>query len=182
MASFLDIVKNYPNQVSAFVAFCALFISLLSIILTLLSLLLQQRHNYKSLTPIANISISDYENTIAVKLENTGVGPLIVDDFVVSKGSENRKSIISWMPKTPKGMYWDTFYDNLEGRCIPQNTEVVLIKLSGKLEDHAFVSFRDIVRRSLCELQVAVEYRDIYKRLMPKKERDLKWFGRHFNE
>lgn len=180
METLLAFLRDHPNQVTAFIAVCALFVSLISILLTFLALILQRRHNFKSLTPIAHIPVSDYENLIAVKLKNTGVGPLIVEQFRASDDNREEDDIISWMPNTPEGIAWDTFYESLDGLSIPPNKEAVVIKLSGDSHDTKFVQFRDDVRRALSKLKVRVKYKDIYNRNLPEKERDLKWFGRHF--
>jgi hypothetical protein len=52
METLLEIVKSNPDQINAMVAACALFVSLLFIVLTFIALILQRRHNFKSLTPI----------------------------------------------------------------------------------------------------------------------------------
>lgn len=172
-------MKANPNQASAFAAVSALFVSLVSILLAFASLWMQRRHNYKSLTPIASLPVGDYENLIEVKLRNTGVGPLIVKKFTARKGTQSKDNLISWMPETPEGIYWDTFYNDLAGLCVPPNETAIIIKLNGTLEDKTFVSFRDKVRNELSKISIEVEYRDIYKRNMPSKSRDLTWFGRH---
>jgi hypothetical protein len=179
MEWFLELIKNNPDQINAFVALCALFISLLSIILTVFALRMQQRHNYKSLTPIASLPIGDYENLIEVSLKNTGVGPLIVKSFVVSNGSENKNNIIDWMPKTPENIDWETFYNDIEGLCVPPNESAIIIRLSGNENSQTFSKFRDQVRKALAPLKIKVAYQDIYERDMPVRKRDLSWFGRH---
>jgi hypothetical protein len=159
---------------------CALFVSFLSIVLTIVSVTLQQIHNYKSLTPIASLPIGDYENLIQVSIKNTGVGPLIVDKFsVFRKNNEESPNIIDWMPVPPKGIYWETFQNDLTGLCIPPNESIAIIKLSGDLDDKKFSSYRNRVRQALIPLKVKVIYKDIYGRKMPAQERDLSWFGRH---
>jgi len=178
--TLVDLVKNYPDQINTLAAVCALIVSLLSIILTFLALALQRRHNFKSLTPIASIPIGDYENELTVKIRNTGVGPLIVEQFIAFDESQEKDDIISWMPETPEGINWTTFYDDLDGLCIAPNQDAVIIKLSGDPSDKRFVSFRNEVRRALSRLTVKVKYKDIYDRQMPIKQRELKWFARHF--
>ncbi len=180
MQDIINFIQNNPEQVAALTALCAIIISFFSIVIIALSFWTQRRHNFKSLTPIAQFPISDYDNLIAVKLKNTGVGPLLVEKFTSHKGNIQKDNIISWMPKTPKGLKWDTFYDSLDGLSIPPNQEEILIELSGNIKDEIFIKFRDKSRKALKDLKIKVQYRDIYNRKMPLKERDLKWFGRHF--
>jgi hypothetical protein len=180
MDKLVNLIKSYPDQINALAAVCALFVSFLSILLTFLALRLQRRHNFKSLTPIASILIGDYEQEILVKLRNTGVGPLIVERFTTSDGNKEEDDIISWMPALPEGIYWASFTENIDGWCIAPNKEAVIIKLSGNPSDRRFALFRNEVRRALSKLTVTVKYKDIYDRRMPIKQRDLKWFARHF--
>lgn len=179
MDAFIEFMKTHPDQASAFVAVSALLVSLISILLAFVALWMQRRHNYKSLTPIASLPIGDYENLIEVKLRNTGVGPLIVKKFTATKNNECKKNIVSFMPKMPEGMYWETFYNDLDGLCVPPNETAVIIRLCGDPGDEQFAKFRDEVRNELKNISIEVQYRDIYNRNMPKKCRDLKWFGRH---
>ena len=178
MNELIDLIKNYPDQIYALAAVCALLVSFLSIIFTLRALRLQRIHNYKSLTPIANILTADYENELAVTIRNTGVGPLLVERFTVSDGEQKEDNVVCLMPQLPEGIYWTTFSPNIEGRCIPPNQDLVIIKLNGNSSDKAFASFRDEVRLALSRLTVTLEYQDIYDRRMPPKQRKLDWFAR----
>jgi len=179
MDALIEFMKTHPDQASAFAAVSALFVSFISILLAVAALWMQRRHNYKSLTPIASLPIGDYENLIEVKLRNTGVGPLIVKKFTATKDHERKKNIVSFMPKLPEGIYWDTFYNDLEGLCVPPNETAIIIKLCGDPKDEKFAKFRDKVRNELKNVTIEVQYRDIYNRNMLNKCRDLKWFGRH---
>ncbi len=179
MEWLLELIKSNPDQVNAFVALCALFISLLSIVLTVFTLWMQQRHNYKSLTPIASLPIGDYENIIEVSLKNTGVGPLIVKKFIVSNENQSKNNIINWMPNPPENISWETFYNEIEGICVPPSESATIIRLSGNENSQTFSKFRDQVRKALAPLKIEVVYQDIYNREMPKAKRDLSWFGRH---
>jgi hypothetical protein len=77
-------------------------------------------------------------------------------------------------------VYWSTFYENLDGLCIPPGEEVVLLQLQGDENNKHFREARDSTRRALSSLNVTVKYKDIYNRKMSPKTRDLSWFGRHF--
>ena|ERR1044071_7325444 len=182
MDEFIDLIKNHPEQANAFIAVCALVVSFLSILLTFYTAWLQRRHNFKSLTPIATIPVGDYEDNLEVRLRNAGVGPLIVEQFVASDGNQQENNIIFWMPELPEGIYWSTFTSEIVDLCIPPNQDAILIQLIGDSADKQFALFRDTVRRALSRLTVTVEYKDIYGRSMPTKQRDLKWFARQLPE
>jgi len=178
MDKIVDLIREQPDQISALAAVSALFVSFLSIVLTVWALWLQRRHNFKSLTPIANVLYGDYENLLEVKVKNSGVGPLIIERFTASRGSEKKHNIIDWMPD----ITYSTFTSRLDGRCISPDQEIVLIRLKGNQDDPDFRLRRDEVRRSLSELNVQVRYRDIYDRRMKDEGRSLDWFARRLAE
>ena len=175
MGKLVDLIRNHPEQVNALTALCALFVSFLSIVLTFCALWLQRRHNFKSLTPIAHISANDFENLLEVKIRNYGIGPLLVESFIASRGAEEKHNIIDWMASGN----WTTFTKIVEGRCIPAGGQIILVRLEGDVDDMAFTRRRDKVRRSLSELTVSLKYKDIYDRRMPDAVRDLQWFKRN---
>jgi hypothetical protein len=164
MDKLFQLIKDYPSQINALAAVSALFVSFLAILLTFLALLLQRRHNFKSLTPFASILIGDYENKLEVKVRNTGVGPLVVERFIVSDENQEKDDIVSWMPALPEGIHWTTFTENIDGWCIAPNKEAIIIEINGNPTDGGFALFRSEVRRALSRLTVAVKYKDIYDR------------------
>ena len=176
MGRLIDLVRNNPQQVSALVAMCAVLLSFLSILLTVTALRLQRRHFLKSVTPIAFIRARDYENFIEVALENVGIGPLLIEQFRVLRGTDTKENVIDWMPE---GLYWNNFTSIVIGRCIPAGKDIILLKFVGDLDDAEFIGNRDTVRSSLKDLHVHVNYRDIYGRPMPVASRSLDWFGRN---
>jgi hypothetical protein len=180
MNDLLQLLRQNPGQVSAMVAMMAVCVSFLSILLTIVSLYLSRRHNYKSLTPIASIPFSDYEDKVAVKIKNSGVGPLIIGTFRATRRDKTADDLISLMPALPHGMLWDTFFDDLDGACIRPGEQLGVLQLSGNLGDHSFGQARDACRKALAETTVVLTYRDIYGRRMPTVTKSLRWFGRHF--
>jgi hypothetical protein len=180
MGELLRTLEAHAGLAGVVVSLLALLVSCAAIILAAVSMHLQREHNYKSLTPIATISIGDYEDNIFVSVENTGIGPLIVTSLRVTDGKTTKNDIISWMPDLPQGMVWDDFHTNLPASCVPAGSTVKLMELSGDPDDLQFAKARDNSRRVLQQLDVIVEYKDIYERPMPSAERTLSWFGRHF--
>ena len=180
MDALLEYITTHPDQVNAFAAVSALFVSFVSIVLTVLTLWMQRVHNFKSVTPIAHSTVSDYEDKVSVGLKNNGIGPMIIEQFTVSDGQKEKDDIISWMPDLPIDIFWDTYRGSSDGLPIPSNEETVMIRLVADPKDNRFSVFRDQVRRVLSRLTVRVKYKDIYGRRMPLEERSLTWFGRHF--
>jgi hypothetical protein len=186
MDKLVSLFRDYPNQISALVALCALLasllVSLLSIRFTVHALRLQREHNFKTLTPIASIITGNYEDNIEVKVRNTGVGPLIVEEFrsrAASDLTQAKADLISWMPNNNEILY-TTFTYSIDGRCIPPNAELILIQLQGDPDDKQFAAFRDKVRTILSGLLVTLKYKDLYDRQMPTQERHLARFGKNF--
>lgn len=140
---------------------------------------LQRRHNFKSLTPIAQIRFYDYEDCIAVRIGNAGLGPMTLESFVATDGNTTKHNLIGWMPEHPESVLWDTYYEDLKGVTILPNEEIVVLKLDqAEQGSNEFVGFRDDVRKALSQLRAVVAYRDIYGRAMPETSRPLDWFGR----
>lgn len=141
---------------------------------------LQRRHNYQSLSPIAQIRFYDYEDCIAVRIANAGLGPMTITSFIASdEGNSSKSNLIDWMPPHPDGIVWDTYFEEMKGVTILPNDEAAVIRLKqNNIEATGFSEFRDAVRHALSHLHVEIEYQDVYKRNMPTCSRSLKWFGR----
>jgi len=179
MDRLTDFLMKNPGQTSALVALAALCISFLSILLTVVSVASQRKHNRLSVRPLAWISVADYENRLSVKLQNNGVGPLIIQKILVSEGQTVKNSLIDWMPNLPPGVVWEMFAQDLQARSLAPGKEIVLIQLAGDPENARFGLARDLCRASLKKLTVELRYTDIYNRKMTPATRSLSWFGRH---
>ena len=173
-------IKENSEVIIAITALCAIIISFMSIILTLISLFLQRKHNRKSVKPIGNIAISDYENLISVEIFNRGSGPLIIKEFTAEYRNIIKNNLISLMPFLPENVSWSTFFDELNEFSILPGESINLLEFKPDLENIAEVNFRNEVRKVLSEIKVTLKYSDIYDCLMPIKVKKLSWFGRHF--
>jgi len=163
------------------VAIAALFVSLLSIFLTSLNLWMQRTHNRKTVLPIGHITVGDYEDDIFVRLRNDGVGPLIVDELSVFKTDDkanSKNAIIDFMPDLPGDLLWTTFVRDIKGRALLPQGHISLIEFKRQPPNKDFESMKEIVRRELSTLCVAVMCRNIYDDKMPLIVRRLDWFGR----
>ena len=173
-------LQNNSESIIAITALCAVIISFVSISLTAVTIWLQRRHNFKSVMPIADINLQDYESFISVEVKNTGIGPLIINEVIVfnSDNGEKKNNVIDWLPDLPLDYTWDTFISHLHGRVIAPNQKIVLAKLSGDLEDHTYIYSRNLVRNTLSKLILIIKYSDIYGRKMNPIIRPMDWFGR----
>jgi hypothetical protein len=182
MANLIELLKSNPDQANAIIATMALLVSFMSVVFTVVALYLTRQHNYKSLTPIASIPVSDYEDKVAVKIKNAGVGPLIIQTFRATRREQTEDDLVSLMPELPDGLLWDTFFDDLDGACIPPGEQLDVLQLSGDTGDIRFGQARDACRKVLSETTVVLSYKDIYGRRMPQVTKSLRWFGRHFED
>jgi hypothetical protein len=67
-------LSQHRDLVTTWTAIAAIFMSLISIAVTLITMRMQRVHYRKSLLPIGNLSLGDYENKIFVLFRNDGVG------------------------------------------------------------------------------------------------------------
>jgi hypothetical protein len=147
----------------------ALFLSFLSIAFAVIFSILQQQYNKKSVIPICSIIFNDYENLISIRLDNNGVGPLIINKLIVVYNSKEYPTLIELMPKN---ILWNNFVENIESRAIRPNGKIELLKLTSGDR-----SKKIKVRKILSQLVIHVEYKDIYGKQFIA-ERDLKFFAR----
>ena len=158
-------------------------IAFVSIIIAYKTLDNQKKHNMKSVRPIVDILIGDYEEDIHVKLRNQGVGPAIINEIVceyfgnIAVESTTWTSLIDLLgePAFPssKVTEYGTFVENINGRTIAPGGEIVLVSLmDGNLdENHA-------IRSILKDTRIRVNYQDIYDNSF-FAERELVFFGRN---
>jgi hypothetical protein len=181
MADFIAYLSANHDLVVAGTAISALFVSLISIVLAVCSMKMQRTHNRKSVLPIGHISVGDYENLIFVRLENKGVGPLLIKKLSVAKQGDDRQqsgALIDFMPDLPDGICWSTFVVNLPGHVISPGKEISLVLLEGDPDDAKFNDARRLTRNALSVLNIKLEYVDVYEKKMPVVARDLSWFAR----
>jgi hypothetical protein len=165
----------------AIIAICAVLISLFSLAVSVCALKIQRRHDRKSVQPIPQIILNDYENCISVEIENAGIGPLILNEIRVENTLSKimRPSVIEQLLPLPEGFFWTTFVEKIEERAIPAQKRLVLLELNEPEPPKAgFDTVRRDVRTSLGHLVVTVFGSDIYGSKLPPKVRSLDWFHR----
>ena len=156
-----------------------LVIGIIALFFTAISLRVQRKHNRLSVKPIAIVSVADYENVLAVRLQNKGTGPLIIKNLsFIDQNGKIKKALIDFFGSDFKNVVWSTFVADIDGWAILPNEAKTLIELNGDLTDNEFVRVRDNVRKVLAQIQVELIYQDIYEKDMPKKIRKLDWFAR----
>lgn len=181
MKQIIELLNSNSALTTAWTAIAALFVSFLSIVLTTLSLWMQRTHDRKSVLPIGNFVIGDYEHDVLVRLRNDGNGPLIIENVTVfntEKPSDSKSSIIDFMPDLPGKCMWETFVGDITGHVLSPQNELTLIELKGDPAHKVFQAAKKIVRQALSTLSVEITYRNIYDDRIPKITRRLDWFSR----
>ena len=182
IAQHKETASAYAAIASACAAVFAVLVSMVSVYIARTTLQHQRRHSVLSVTPIPEVTVADYEQSLRVKIGNHGSGPLIIKDFNVGDGTRVEKSIIDWMPELPKGIDWAHFSGNIDKRSILPGHEIVLVQLDGDDTTKPFIVARDMTRTTLQPLTVNVEFTDVYNTPMMPYQKQLSWFGRHFDE
>lgn len=179
MYELLERVLTEPDSVMAMTAVLAVLVASGSLIATLVTLFIQRQHNRKSVVPVAEFVFGDYENHLEVALENKGLGPLRVDQLIVTDGKHATDRLVSRMPEPTERIAWSAFTGDISGRWLSPGERIVILKLEGDDDDPDFSAFRDEVRRKLGKLEIAVHYSDVYSKPQPSRGRGLNWFLRN---
>ena len=183
---------DFKNEINweGIIALCALVVSVVSIVFAIIQVQLQRIHNKKTVKPIGRIRIGDYQNNIFVKVENNGVGPLIIKQILIkSKTLQTTKSLIDILPADlTKRITWANFTGSYEGRTIipGQSLELIVWTINssykGKAKD-VIDKDRNDLRKALKAISVSVTYTDIYEKEDFKHEISSdefnSWYGRH---
>lgn len=179
-----DVANAVAAISSAVLAAVAVVLSLISLYLSHAALRHQREHNRLSVRPLAYVVVGDYENQLFVKLRNNGTGPMIIRSILVLGAKEPTEPLIHAMPALHSKVSWTNFVEDCSGRSVPPGGELVLIDLSSDSSSSAsqFVLSRDLVRSALGNLEVQIEYTDIYGTELPAARRNLKFFHRMLNE
>ena len=165
------------NFVIAIMATGAMIISTLSFIITMKFNKRQIEHNRNCLKPICSIGLTNYENFISVRIENNGMGPLIIKSIkCVNESTGESTDEGSLYKLLPEELQRKNFHRILirlgMSSSISVNGKKYLLSIS--LEDE---ETRRLLRECLKDITVSVEYTDIYNSKFERVERKLTLFG-----
>jgi hypothetical protein len=165
------------------VALCALFVSITSVFFSVQALNIQREHNYKTVKPIGIIVVADYENKIFIRIDNCGVGPLLIKKITVKNKTISATTVIDLIPeRLNERIIWADFAAALEGKAISVGENLHLILWEADIESYEqqkIIEDRRDIRNVLKDISVILEYTDIYEKNTFKVERSMEWFGRH---
>jgi hypothetical protein len=159
----------------------ATIIAISSLFLSIYTAYLQRKNNILSVRPLCYIKNNNYENDLAVKICNYGIGPLIIQKIVISlDNQEIGCSLIQYISQEMQDTLWTDYVENISGRTIPTGGEIILIRLA--CEDYydkpPFTIQRERLRKLLQPLSIEVVYKDVYDKEY-NFSRSLDFFGGH---
>lgn len=149
-------------------------IAILALLLTCISLHLQRVHNAKSLKPLGQINLVDTKKQIYIYIQNSGVGPLIIDELTFTKDGIKYFNISDCLKTDPKSYYHMLINDTVKKIVAPNANFIVF---ENNIENYPD-SETEIIRKQLSLITLNVYYRDIYDNKF-NCERNLDWFSRH---
>jgi hypothetical protein len=179
-----------PTTISAeaIIGIYALFVSFISVLFTILSFWVQRIHNRKSVKPIGMITVGDYEDDIFIRIDNSGIGPMIIKKLEVKNSDRTATSVIDILPDDLcKKVTWATFAKKVEGKALLAGDELKLIEYqvdydNPKIDQRFVEQFKEDLRGSLKNIHIYLEYTDVYEKETFKVDRSMDWFGRHFKK
>lgn len=161
---------------------------ILSIIISILVLLvmvgqwylqrMQQIHNEKSVKPLGQIYFWDRDKTIAIRIVNNGLGPLMIDRIMFYKSDTIYSSIVDCVDLPARSFMHDSSDDPVKRVILPG---AYLTVFEATLAEGENESSLDRVREQLKPITLKVACRDIYDNNIIL-ERDFQWFVRHMLE
>lgn len=163
----------------ATLALCALIISLISLLLAVYSSFQNRKNNRLGVRPLACVLPKDYENKIAVIIQNKGTGPLITKRIkFVGDNNRTENYLIDFMPSLEKGYFWSTF-SKASSIVLRPSEEKILLEFDGDITDPKFIEQRNAIRHELSKIEINIKYKSIYNEWRPFKLcNKLKWYNR----
>jgi len=174
-----EILQKILDKPESIIALCALIVSAISLALAIINSFHNRKNNRLSVRPIAYILPPDYEDYIAVIIQNKGTGPLISKEIkFVDESNTEKNYLIDFMPKLEDGYYWKTFSKTSKIILSPLE-EKILLEFRGDISDENFIRQRDKIRDALSKIEIQIKYTSIFNEWCPfKLNYKLSWFSR----
>ncbi len=160
-------------------------ISVVAVVFTWRTLYIQKKHNIKSIKPIGKIRLGDYESNIYIRIDNSGIGPLILEKIFLN-GVEipANKMLIESIPKNRReNIRWKNFTGNYFKRTIPAGENLELIRWTPETDfektEYQTSKTKSNIRDTFQNWNLRIEYTDIYDSQTFSDELNLSWFGRN---
>ncbi|MGB0433655.1 MAG: hypothetical protein ACPGKQ_04855, partial [bacterium] len=136
-------------------------------------------NNRLGVRPLAYVLPPDYEDKIAVIIQNKGTGPLISKEIkFLGENSTEQEYLIDFMPNLQEGYYWSTF-TKASKIVLRPSEEKVILEFKGNITDSNFIEQRNEIRKALSKIEIKMKYTSIFNETTPfKLNYKLTWFGR----
>ena len=143
----------------------ALFISFLSLVIAGSTFLMQRSRNILTVKPIPSITEMNYVDSgkIGLRLENLGVGPMIIKKIESCKGKDVREDPLEWLPEGYDHILTD-YTIKLENTPIAPNKYICLLYYKYEPGDKQSSQNSEVIRYKLAKLKIKVEYADVHGR------------------
>jgi hypothetical protein len=131
--------------------------------------------------PFAYVNTGDYEDHIYVKVQNVGLGPMLItkcESYPITDPEEREVDLVDLMPDLGDNS-WTNFTIGGPPGVIPQGGEATLLELKGDDKDRGFRKVRDDIRHRLSKIVVVVEYNDMFGNCMEPGGGLCSAFARH---
>lgn len=160
------------------VATCAVFVSFVSLMSSIYFSLKAREHNRRSVLPMPYILQPDYDDRIAVVVQNNGTGPMILQK--AQARTDNRVGhLMDLIPPIPRHMHFKNFNRIVQERPIRPGDHVDLINLEINPNEDAAADYRDKLREALGDMTLELTYTDVYRSRFRVYSYKLDWFHRH---
>lgn len=136
---------------------------------------LQRVHNAKSVKPLGQIYFWDRDKTIAIRIVNNGLGPLIIDRLTFSKSDTIYSSIDECLELDARSYMHALLNDSVQRVVLP-NSHLTVFETQFK--DDEGEDRMNHVRKQLSSIILKVEGQGIYDNKIIL-ERDFQWFARY---
>ncbi|RRA99223.1 hypothetical protein EHT25_26780 [Larkinella rosea] len=153
----------------------SIIISVLAFLVTVGQWHLQRVHNEKSVKPLGQVYFWDRDKTIAVRVVNNGLGPLIIDQLTFNKSGISYLRIEDCVDLDPTSYRRISANDSVQ-RVILPNSHLTIFETI--FEDSDCDAYMDRVRLELSAISLNVNCRDIYDNKIGL-ERSFQWFSRY---
>lgn len=182
-------MEQITDQVNLFkeiiLPLTSIFISVVTIYFLWTSLKIQRQHNVKSIKPIGKIRIGDYESNIFIRIDNSGIGPLILKKVILNNTEITHDEML--LEKIPydkrKNIRWKNFSGNYFNRTISVNDNLELIwwtpETDFRKKQREIITTKKNIRSTFQNWSLKIEYTDVYESEVFTDQLDLNWFGRN---
>ncbi|MCL2243660.1 MAG: hypothetical protein FWC03_04240 [Treponema sp.] len=134
-------------------------LSIIAIIISVVTFIKHDKHSKNKLKPICTIHQSLYDNLISIRIENNGIGPIILKSVLFTcDNSRTANSIYYLLPEDIRKIKYHRIYiGELKGLAIHPNGKLHLMSMTPE-DDIIMRKFKDTLKT----ITVNVEYYDIY--------------------